>query len=256
MHLSTTKQSLHPLKYFIKSKKVNILQTKVIILINLLSNILCSPELFNSLNVKLFCLSINVLDEYNILLSNLYSQSKTLVTYKLSLKELKHKIIHIKFISKMTKKGRIKKIKLILIIGNETGWIGIGISKANTFNDAVSKAFQSSFKNIYLIPRENLNGTYKYKNNSIFIKPQKLGFGIKSSFILKWLLELAGYKNFTIKLIGSKNNLNSIYTFLQLCIKIPLKSNINREFKNLREIQTTELVLLQLIKNLNSLLVY
>nr|BAL70573.1 small subunit ribosomal protein 5 [Plasmodium malariae] len=129
------------------------------------------------------------------------------------------KIIEIKKISYTIKKGRIKRYKILLLIGNKQGWIGIGIGKCNNINKAIIIAKIKALNNIYYFKYSILNMyklEYVYLNyNKIFIKLQ---FKIYNYFdikflLLKYLFECLGY--FNCKIIIYYNIINNKYNLLK-----------------------------------------
>nr|AQX44056.1 small subunit ribosomal protein 5 [Plasmodium ovale wallikeri] len=129
------------------------------------------------------------------------------------------KIIEIKKISYTIKKGRIKRYKIILLIGNKQGWVGIGIGKSINMNKAILLSKVKAFNNIYYFKYSILNLyklKYVYVNcNKFFIK---IKFKICNYFdikflLLKYLFECLGYLNCKIiiyyNIISNKYNLLS-----------------------------------------------
>jgi small subunit ribosomal protein S5 len=100
-----------------------------------------------------------------------------------------------------------------MVIGNKKGAVGVGTGKANDTSLAIDKAYRSSKKNIL-----NLSLTKdmsiskpvsaKYSSGRIVIMPAK-GRGVRAGSAVKTVLELAGIKDVTAKIISpSKNKLN------------------------------------------------
>ncbi|KJP90329.1 ribosomal protein S5 (apicoplast) [Plasmodium fragile] len=111
------------------------------------------------------------------------------------------KIIEIKKISYTIKKGRIKRYKIIILLGNKQGWVGIGIGKNSNINKAIISSKINALNNIYYFKYSILNVyklKYIYINSSKFFV--KLQFKIYSYvnirfLLLKYLLECLGYLN-------------------------------------------------------------
>nr|YP_008757397.1 small subunit ribosomal protein 5 [Leucocytozoon caulleryi]BAN94677.1 small subunit ribosomal protein 5 [Leucocytozoon caulleryi] len=137
------------------------------------------------------------------------------------------KIIHIQKISYTVKKGRIKRYKVILVIGNKCGWIGIGISKNYNINKAIFYARENAFNNIYYFKYSLLN---IYKLKYIFINIDKLVINIKINLynyinikflLIKNLLECLGYLNCKILIYNNifNNKINLLNKLLIVLFK-------------------------------------
>nr|QEM01685.1 30S ribosomal protein S5 [Nephromyces sp. ex Molgula occidentalis] len=138
----------------------------------------------------------------------------------LLVKTVKYKIIDIKKISKTSKNGKFKKFIVILVIGNYSGWFGIGIGKDLYLNEAFYKAYLKSFKNIYYLDIKKLEkcnkyNLIKYRKNKFLIKNIIKNYNIFAWNTLKFIFELWGFNNISLKLLGSKNKLNLIKTFIK-----------------------------------------
>ncbi|PFH30594.1 putative ribosomal protein S5 (apicoplast) [Besnoitia besnoiti] len=129
------------------------------------------------------------------------------------------KIIEIKKISKTKQKGRIKRFKVLLLIGAKNAWIGIGISKDFYLQDAINKARFFAFKKIYFfyIILEKL---FFYSNNinkiKCFILYKPNFYGIQVSFLVQVFLELLGYNPLIIKIFKRTTK----YTLINFFIRI------------------------------------
>ncbi|CAA9991341.1 apicoplast ribosomal protein S5, putative [Plasmodium knowlesi strain H] len=128
------------------------------------------------------------------------------------------KIIEIKKISYTIKKGRIKRYKILTLIGNKQGWIGIGIGKNSNINKAIILSKINALNNIYYFKYSILN-VYKLKyiyinSSKFFVKLQfKIYSYINVRFLLlKYLLECLGYLN--CKIIIYHNIIHNKYNLL------------------------------------------
>ncbi|CRH02953.1 apicoplast ribosomal protein S5, putative (apicoplast) [Plasmodium relictum] len=134
------------------------------------------------------------------------------------------KIISINKISYTVKKGRIKRYKVILLVGNKLGWVGIGVGKNNNINKAIILAKINALNNIYYFKYSILN-IYKLKyvyisSNKFLVKFQfKIYNYLNIKFLLfKYLLECLGYLN--CKIIIYYNVISNKYNLLNKLIFI------------------------------------
>lgn len=136
-----------------------------------------------------------------------------------------HKILEIKQISRTRKGGRHRRFRVLLIIGNYNGWIGLGVGKANNIREATDKARYFAFKNIYYFNITFSGSIFKsieikFKKTKIILKPLSSGKGLIAPSLIRNILELIGYKNVWSTLIGSNNKLNMAKALLNALIKL------------------------------------
>lgn len=189
--------------------------------INLLNIIAIKYILYNIYN-NIFNITTTI--NYKIYILELfYWKNKNFINYNkyLLFNTIEQKILLIKKVSKTRAKGRIKKYKIIIIIGNKSGWFGIGCSKDYYLQDAISKSRLHAFKNIYQISlfysnllKNNIYIKKKFKKLYLFSYNYKIK--ISSSYIIRLLFYFIGINNFNSKIIG----INNIYKILSLIINI------------------------------------
>lgn len=152
-----------------------------------------------------------------------YWKYKNLINYNkyILYNNIEQKILLIKKISKTRAKGRIKKYKVIVLIGNKLGWFGIGFGKDYYLQDAISKARLHAFKNIYQISlfyskilKNNIFIKKNFKKLYLFSSVYKIK--ISSNYIIRLLFYFIGIYNINSKIIGIYN----IYNILSLIINI------------------------------------
>nr|YP_009193371.1 ribosomal protein S5 [Nitzschia sp. IriIs04]BAT70296.1 ribosomal protein S5 [Nitzschia sp. IriIs04] len=126
------------------------------------------------------------------------------------------KIIKIRKVMHVLKKGKKINFQAIVITGNQKGKLGLGIAKGNDTNSAISKAKNKSYKNLFEIPLTKSNSIFtsvigEHSSAKILLKPSIEGFGIIAGGSTKLILQIAGIKNISAKQIGSRNLLNNSY---------------------------------------------
>ncbi|MEM4717875.1 MAG: 30S ribosomal protein S5 [Desulfurococcaceae archaeon] len=122
---------------------------------------------------------------------------------------LKYVRIDAKIVQKMTDAGRRTKFQVIVVVGDENGFIGIGIGKAKQYTDALSKAIRDAKLNISPIRRgcgswecrcgepHSVPFTVKGKSGSVevMLKPAPRGTGLVVGDTAKIILRLAGIRD-------------------------------------------------------------
>jgi len=127
--------------------------------------------------------------------------------------EYDHKILNIRRVTRVSSGGRRFNFSVALIIGNRKGSIGVGLGKAGDTAAAIDKAMRNAKKNlinITLTKKMSLphEVSAKYCSARLMIMPAP-GRGIIAGSAVRNIIELAGIKDVTAKILsGSKNQLN------------------------------------------------
>jgi small subunit ribosomal protein S5 len=137
-----------------------------------------------------------------------------IVDYLLS--NLKYAVVDRKHVQKMTDAGRRTKIQIIVIVGDESSYVGIGIGKARQYTDALAKALRDAKLNIRPIRRgcgswecrcgepHSVPFTVTGSSGSVRItlKPAPKGTGLVAGDIAKVALRLAGIRDVWTQSMG------------------------------------------------------
>ena len=128
--------------------------------------------------------------------------------------EFDQKIISIRRVTRVMAGGRRFSFSVAMVAGNKSGKVGVGIGKAGDTQLAIEKAFRNARKNMITVPmneEQNLphDVQTKYAASEIMIMPAP-GRGIVAGSSVRTVLELAGVKDVTAKVLSrSKNKLNN-----------------------------------------------
>lgn len=127
--------------------------------------------------------------------------------------EFDQKILNIRRVTRVTKGGKRLNFSVHMVVGDKKGTVGVGTGKANDTSLAIDKAYRNAKKNIMHL---NLTKTMsiphsveaKYCSGRVIMMPAK-GRGVSAGSALKNVIELAGIRDITAKIISpSKNKLN------------------------------------------------
>lgn len=122
------------------------------------------------------------------------------------LPDLKHEILDIGIVQKMTDAGRITRFRVVVVVGNFDGYVGVGHGKARQLRFAIEKALIDAKLNI--IPVRRGCGSWECscsdphsvpfvvmgKSGSVrvIIKPAPRGTGLVAGDVAKVVLKYAG----------------------------------------------------------------
>ena len=110
--------------------------------------------------------------------------------------------------------GRRFSFSVSMVTGNRQGKVGVGIGKAADTQLAIEKAFRDAKTHMIQVPlteekRIPHDATVKYASSVVTVMPAP-GRGIVAGSSVRTVLELAGVRDVTAKLLSrSKNKLNN-----------------------------------------------
>ncbi len=119
------------------------------------------------------------------------------------------RIVEIRRTTKVTKGGKNLSFRVLAVVGNREGKVGIGVGKAREVPDAIKKALIHARRNIMEVPV--VKGTLPHfvvgrqDASKVLMKPAAPGTGIIANGTVRAVLELAGFKNVLTKSLGSTN---------------------------------------------------
>jgi small subunit ribosomal protein S5 len=128
--------------------------------------------------------------------------------------EFESKLVDLVRVTRVVAGGKRLRFRAAVIIGNRKGKVGYGVAKGNDVALALEKALRAAKKNIIEVPIVDETIPFeiksKFKSAKVLLKPAKKGRGLKAGGVVRVILELAGVKNASAKIFGSRNRINNI----------------------------------------------
>jgi small subunit ribosomal protein S5 len=126
---------------------------------------------------------------------------------------LNDKLMYINRVSKVVRGGKRLRFSALSATGDGNGHVGIGVGKANSVPEAISKANAIARKSLIMVP---LAGTtipqevmVKFGAAQVLLKPAAPGTGIIAGGSIRAVVEAAGIKDILTKSLGSSNRINT-----------------------------------------------
>ncbi len=133
--------------------------------------------------------------------------------------DFKDKLVSINRIAKVVKGGRRFAFSALVVVGNQTGSIGIGHGKAKQVPDAIKKATENAKNNLLKIPLRDGRTLHhdilgKDGAGKVLLRAAPTGTGIIAGGPIRAACEVIGIKDIVAKSLGSSNPMN----VLRACI--------------------------------------
>jgi small subunit ribosomal protein S5 len=128
--------------------------------------------------------------------------------------EFQERVLQIRRVSKKTKGGNTIGFTALAVIGDKNGRVGVGYGKAPNVADAITRAITTAKKEIVKIKISGNTIAHsimsKFGSAKVFLKPAPKGTGIIAGGSIRTVIELAGIKDISAKMIGSSNKMSNI----------------------------------------------
>src|SRR3989344_4217819 len=133
--------------------------------------------------------------------------------------KFEEKVVQINRISKKTTGGNKVRFSALVVVGNRAGKVGVGLAKSEDVSSAIIKAVSRAKK--HLIDVNIVNGTIAHKvliklgASLILLKPAPAGTGIIAGGAVRSVVEVAGIRNITSKILGTNNKAGNVYAVFE-----------------------------------------
>lgn len=139
-------------------------------------------------------------------------------------KEFEEKVIQVNRVSKKTTGGNRIGFSVLMVVGDRKGKVGVGLGKARDVSSAIRKAVAYAKKHMIEVPL--VKGTIphdifiKRGAAKIILKPAPEGSGVIAGGAVRSVVEAAGVRNISSKVLGTKNQASNVYATLEALSKL------------------------------------
>lgn len=134
-------------------------------------------------------------------------------------KEFSETVVQVNRISKKTKGGNQIRFSALVVVGNRKGRVGVGLAKATDVRNAIGKAISAAKRKLIDIPLKGTTIPFsvreKFSAAEVVIKPAPPGSGIIAGGAIRVVMDAAGVRDVSGKILGTKNKISNVYATLK-----------------------------------------
>lgn len=127
--------------------------------------------------------------------------------------EFEQKVIEISRVTRVMGGGKRMNFRACVAIGDRKHGVAVALGKGADVSIAINKAVNKAKKNIIKVPvvNDTIPHTVRHKLGAAIIvfKPANQGKGVMAGGAVRAILELAGIKNVSAKILGTNNKVNN-----------------------------------------------
>ena len=158
-------------------------------------------------------------------------------------KEFEEKIVQVSRVSKKTKGGNKMGFSVLVVLGDRKGRVGIGLGKSKDVLGSIQKGVKKARRRLVMVPMQGTTIPFatqvKLGAAHVVLKPAPAGSGIIAGGPVRAVVEAAGIRDISSKILGTNNKASNVYATMEAMRQ--LRALVEKKGIKLRSIIEVEL---------------
>jgi small subunit ribosomal protein S5 len=134
-------------------------------------------------------------------------------------KEFEEKIVQVNRVSKKTSGGNKIGFSVLVVVGDKKGRVGVGLGQGPEVQSSIRKAVAYAQKHLLTVPMKGTTIPHriisKFGAARVMLKPAPAGSGVIAGGAVRAVVEAAGIRDISSKVLGTNNQANNVYATME-----------------------------------------